>query len=423
MIYFQKCLSAYAASELHKRVKQLSLPLALILAGALVGLFFSAVLIYEHNGAKTEIGASVCGIDDTSSCKKAADSALGKPFGVPLALIGFFYYGALAAVGMLLVFVLYDLALDTLFWAALAGIAFDLFLLVYSVLILGSICRLCVITYCGTILIALGAWLLKKRGEKMIKPEKLSVSGKVAFSAVVVATLALGFFFQVNAESREAPQAKSEMTEEQKDLIRKINAEFYKQWKAGEIVAIDKPTTGAKGGARPVLTITEFADALCPHCKSMGIVLNDFVKKYPEKVRVIFRHYPLDIQCNNAMKNKFHIGACDLARAMECGEAQGKFWPMHDGVFMGQDTFMREPVTDKSIEGVANQAGLQSASFMSCYRSNATLGKVKADIAQGNRIKITGTPTTIINDRRLPGIPLEYVPGLLEKILEEESKK
>jgi protein-disulfide isomerase len=51
------------------------------------------------------------------------------------------------------------------------------------------------------------------------------------------------------------------------------------------------------------------------------------------------------------------------------------------------------------------------------------MAKVKADIAAGNRIKVTGTPTVIVNDRRLPGVPLEFVPGILEKILLEESKR
>jgi len=418
----QKCLSPCEPGRLHCIVKQLSLPFALVFVGAIMGLFFSAVLIYEHNGAKTEIGAGVCGVDGDGSCAKAAASSLGKPFGIPLAGIGFFYYGGIAALALVLVIALSDTVINALFWSLVAGLAFDIFLLLYSLFVLGSVCRLCAITYAATIISLIGAWLIQKRGEKMIKPDRLPVTAKVGFSSVLVASLALAFFFNANAVSKQEQNPTPGLTAEQTETLKKIYIEFHKTWKTSDKLGLDVPTSGAKGAANPVLTIMEFADALCPHCKSMGIVLGDFMKKHPDKVRVLFRHYPLDIQCNSAMKNKFHIGACDLARAMECGEAQGKFWPMHDGIFMGQENFMREPVTDASISTVANQAGLNAGSFMACYRAGTTLGKVKADIAQGNRIKITGTPTTIVNDRRLPGIPIEYIPGLLEKILEEESK-
>ena len=84
---------------------------------------------------------------------------------------------------------------------------------------------------------------------------------------------------------------------------------------------------------------------------------------------------------------------------------------------------MRNPVTDKGIESLAQGVGAGAGQFMACYRNQSTLGKVKADVAAGNRIKITGTPTVIVNDRRLPGVPLEYIPGILEKILVEESKR
>ncbi|GAB4428100.1 MAG: hypothetical protein OHK0011_10230 [Turneriella sp.] len=402
--------------------KSLFTPLLLVVAGALIGLVFSGALIYEHNGAKTQIGSTVCTVGETSSCDKAKESTMGKIFGLPLALYGYIFYGGIAALACFLLLSINETATSLLFWGAIAALAFDVYLLLYSVFLLGGICRMCAITYIGSALIVVGAYLFKKRSETMMKPETSSLAAKGSFSVILLLTVASGLFFHLNAQSNQSPEVAGKTAEERR-LREQLNEEFYRQWKTGETLGLDKPRSGNKGAANPVLTIIEFADPLCPHCKEMGIVLGAFVQKYPDKVKVIFRHYPLDIQCNSAMKRAFHIGACDLARAMECGEAQGKFWPMHDAIFAQQEAFMRNPVTEKAVESLATTAGANAAQLTGCFRNQSTMAKVKADIAAGNKIKVTGTPTTIVNDRRLPSVPLEFVPGILEKILFEESKR
>lgn len=401
--------------------KPLALAAALVLIGAFIGMLFSGILVYEHNGAKTEIGSAVCDVNAADSCNKARESAVGKVFGLPLALYGFVFYGTMVALAIFLLLALNDTALRLLLWGAFTAVAFDLFLLLYSIVVLGGICRLCAITYLASGLLAYGAYIFHRDGAKMMKAESITTIATGALAALLLATLATGYL--LHTASLQAQPVAVGATEQEQKLREQLNNEFYKQWKAGEVVKLDKPRTASKGAANPVITIMEFADPLCPHCKDMGIVLSEFVKKNPDKVRVIFRHYPLDIQCNDAMKRAFHVGACDLARAMECGDAQGKFWQMHDAVFMQQELFFRNPVTERGIESLAAGAGLNTAAMGACFKSQATMAKVKADIAAGNRIKITGTPTTIINDRRLPGVPLEFVPGILEKILLEESRR
>ncbi|HRP70378.1 MAG TPA: DsbA family protein, partial [Turneriella sp.] len=263
---------------------------------------------------------------------------------------------------------------------------------------------------------------LQRKGATLMKAEKLSIPASAAFTLLFIATIIVGFSIN-NSSLSAAPKRQLGETQKEAELREQLFNEFYRQWKAGEKLGLDTPKTGSKGAAHPTITVVEFADPLCPHCKSMGIVLDAFVKANAAKVRVIYRHYPLDIQCNSAMRQAFHQGACDLARAMECGAAQDKFWPVHDAVFQEQETFFRNPVTDKAIESIGQNAGVQVSLFAQCFKSQATMAKVKSDIAAGNRMKITGTPTVVINDRRLPSIPLEYISGVLEKILLEESKR
>ncbi|MBV6493713.1 MAG: hypothetical protein LDLANPLL_01736 [Turneriella sp.] len=396
--------------------------LLLILVGALIGLFFSAVLIYEHNGAETSIGSAVCDASHTSSCQKAATSSVGSIFGYPLALYGFIFYGGIFALAIFLFISLHETVMRLVFWGSIAAFAFDVFLFLYSISILGGVCRLCAITYIASALIVFGAFTLQRKGVDTMKSDKLSIPAASAFAVVFLVTLFMGFYFNSSALSAQVKPKEGE-TQKEAELKAQLLSEFYKQWKAAEKVGLDTPRTGTKGASKAILTVVEFADPLCPHCKSMGIVLDSFMKANADKVRVIYRHYPLDIQCNNAMRQAFHVGACDLARAMECGAAQDKFWPVHDAIFQEQENFFRNPVTDKAIENISVRAGVQTAPFVQCFKSQSTLGKVKNDVAMGNKLKITGTPTVLVNDKRLPSIPLEYVSGVLEKILIEESKR
>ncbi|HRP70875.1 MAG TPA: vitamin K epoxide reductase family protein, partial [Turneriella sp.] len=140
--------------------KALRIPLLIVILGALIGLFFSAVLIYEHNGAATSVGSAVCDAANASSCEKAATSTMGKILGFPLALYGFLFYGGMVALAVFLFISLHDTVMRLLYWGAVAALAFDIFLFLYSITILGAVCRLCAVTYAATSIMVIGAFLL-----------------------------------------------------------------------------------------------------------------------------------------------------------------------------------------------------------------------------------------------------------------------
>ncbi len=402
--------------------KKLALPLVLLFVGSLLGLVFSGALIYEHNGAKTQLGSTVCNVNDTSGCDKAKDSAIGKIFGLPLALYGYLFYGGVLALAAFVAFTPHEKAVQLLWWGAAAALAFDIFLLLYSLFVLGALCRLCAITYVATVTLFIGAFMLRKRTETLIKPERTRLAATGGFTLILLAVFTSGIFFHTDAVSRKGPQVQGK-TDQEKELREQLALEFYKQWKSKPLLRLDTPKSGNKGSQKPVVTIMEFADALCPHCKSMGIVLDAFVKEHKDKVKLIFRHYPLDNQCNVAMKGSFHVGSCGLAVAMECGEAQGKFWAMHDIIFANQEVFFRNPVTDKAVESMAQSAGLNAAQLTACFRSQHTMPKIKNDVQAGIKIPIEGTPTLVVNGRLLGGVPLQYMSDVLERILFEESNR
>src|SRR5205085_4648509 len=74
----------------------------------------------------------------------------------------------------------------------------------------------------------------------------------------------------------------------------------------------------AKGSAKAPVTIVEFSDYLCPFCKRAQPALSAIEKRYGDKVRFVFRDYPIE---------QLHPGATKAAEAARCATEQGKFWP------------------------------------------------------------------------------------------------
>lgn len=160
------------------------------------------------------------------------------------------------------------------------------------------------------------------------------------------------------------------------------------------------------GAKQPELTIEEFSDYECPHCRRAHKHARSLAADYPDKVRMVHRHYPLDNACNPAISSPFHQRACELAMATECAAEQGKFWEMNDAIFSVQDTIR---VDDINLGKLAVQLGLDASEFKKCLETGATKHKVSRDIADGTRKGIQGTPTFYIDDQPFVGIVPEVV--------------
>jgi protein-disulfide isomerase len=79
-----------------------------------------------------------------------------------------------------------------------------------------------------------------------------------------------------------------------------------------------------KGAATAPVTIVEFSDFHCPFCKRVLPTLAQIESQYGDKVKLIFRDYPID---------QLHPGARKAHEAARCANEQGKFWAYHDLLF------------------------------------------------------------------------------------------
>ena len=151
------------------------------------------------------------------------------------------------------------------------------------------------------------------------------------------------------------------------------------------------PTTGvpAKGPATAPVTLIEFSDFECPYCGNMEPVLKQVEKNYGDKVRFVYRQFPLPW---------VHPYALKAAEASLCANEQNRFWEYHDALFANQ-----RDLTVESLKKRAADLKLDTAQFNTCLDSGKEAAAISKDVAAGHQAGVDGTPTLFINGRMMYG--------------------
>lgn len=176
------------------------------------------------------------------------------------------------------------------------------------------------------------------------------------------------------------------------------------------LVDADNATYGPSDAA---VTVVEFADFQCGYCKRMSYTIKALKEQYGDRVRFVFKHFPMSPSCNNAVKNDRHPFACLAAVAGQCANKQGKFWEFHDITFKNQRNLERE-----DLLSYAREVGLDEAAFTSCLADPAMLQAVANDVEQSKAHQITGTPRIFVNGKQFKGlVPQELLEAELNQQL------
>jgi protein-disulfide isomerase len=147
------------------------------------------------------------------------------------------------------------------------------------------------------------------------------------------------------------------------------------------------------GAPNAAVTIEEFADFQCPTCATMHPVVKELRATYGDRVRVIFRNFPLNIPA--------HDKAYDAAVAAEAAGLQGKFWDMQNLLFTNQQNWSRASDYRKIFEGYAQTLGLDVNKFATDMAGIPAKNRVDADLQRGRSLAVGSTPTFYINGRKL----------------------
>ncbi len=159
----------------------------------------------------------------------------------------------------------------------------------------------------------------------------------------------------------------------------------------------------AQGPADAPVTIVEFSDFECPFCGQVVPTLRQIKEHYGDKVRLVFRQFPL---------TSIHPHSQKAAEAAICALQQGKFWEMHDAMF-GDQKALEVPDLKKKAATV----GLDTAKFDQCLDSGQSADRIKDDERAGTLVGVSGTPAMFINGRSLSGAqPYDAI----AKVIDEE---
>ncbi len=162
----------------------------------------------------------------------------------------------------------------------------------------------------------------------------------------------------------------------------------------------DDPSLGID---KAQVTIVAFSDFQCPSCARFVPTIKQLKARYGDKVRIIFRDFPLPI----------HKEAPKAAEAASCANEQGKFWEMHDKLFNNQNNLQIQ-----DLKRYAADIGLDLADFNQCLDSGKYAKEWQEDMADGSRYGVSGTPTFFINGRLVVGtVPYEVFTQIIEEEL------
>ena len=168
------------------------------------------------------------------------------------------------------------------------------------------------------------------------------------------------------------------------------------------VVKVEAAGRPEKGGKNAPVTIIMFSDYECPFCQRGEQVVDQVMRTYGDRVRLVFRDYPLPM----------HKDARPAAEAAACANAQGKYWPYHDKLFANQ-----QALGEDKLKAYAGEVGLDQAKFDECLAKKPFAAAVDKDVADGAKVGVTGTPAFFVNGRMLSGAqPFEK----FKEVIDEE---
>lgn len=167
----------------------------------------------------------------------------------------------------------------------------------------------------------------------------------------------------------------------------------------------DRPWTG---GANAPVTIVEFTDFECPSCANTQPVLENLVKEFGDKVKLVAHSFPLEQ----------HKHAFKAAEAAEAAREQGKYWEYTLILFKNQ----KELEVD-NLKSYAGLLGLDRKRFDDALDSGKFTDAVKQELSIGDRIGVESTPSIFINGKRVREKTREALKAAIEAAFKDAAKK
>lgn len=216
---------------------------------------------------------------------------------------------------------------------------------------------------------------------------KTHLGTMIGFAVVLIMGATGGYVFWQEVQ-RQLPDAN-----EFEQLVRTR----YGQSRTTENEAKEKPTVDDDPSIGPVdapVTIIAFEDFECPYSAQVFRTEKQMMQEFEGKVKFVYRDFPL---------SSVHPNAVEASEAAQCANDQGKFWEMHDLLFIYQKN-----LTSDMMQEAARSLNLDMTTFTACMDSNLHAEEIMSDYEDAVNAGVSGTPTYFFNGIRVEGnLPLE----------------
>lgn len=376
---------------------------------ALGGLALSIISLVHYIRMRLGIneGASFCNISAQFNCDLVNRSRWAAFFGIPLASYGGAFY--------LFIFLLSFLK-HRAFKAGLSFVLtavsaiFSIFLFFVSKYEIGTFCLLCIGMYIVNILLFLAAIMLWRDRHDKPRGEEVSF-GRQIFPLLFMILAALLYLIS--------------STNVVYSILSSGDSAFLRNWRSEPVMAFrieDKSVISrdfTSGPADAPIQVLEFSDLECGACRRFAEILKEVSADYPEKVKVVFKNYPLDKTCNPALRSDMHLNACFAAEFARCAGEQGKFWQAVEYIFAvdPEKRLENRNYIRQELESSYETLALDREAIGECLRSGRQMSKIKSDIKEGDKLGIAGTPAVWINGKRAAHLGEEVLRSIFDDIL------
>jgi len=392
----------------------------------LLGLGATAASAYVHYRLVRDPSfISFCDVNATVNCTTAYLSAYGSLLGIPVALLGVCWFAGiwLLQIGASVARVPQpDHVPGYLFALSVPALALALYLAYAAFFVLHAACVLCIVTYVAIV----GIFILSgmtTRFSMTTLPARLTrdlrslTTSPVALVAALLfltgAASALAFFPRDGArEGSETPAAAAAaqaaagapISAAEQEQIQKYLTEAPRQ-----MIPVDQPA--------PVVVV-KFNDYQCPPCRQTFDLYKPLKAKWekeaPGQVKWVTKDFPLETECNGAIKGNVHQIACEAAAAVRMARQNGKADDMESWIFANQSSLTLAGLKQaaQTVGGVAN--------FDQQYPTILT--DVRGDTALGGLLGVGQTPTFYLNGVKLPVLQPEFLNAAIAFELKRTSK-
>jgi uncharacterized membrane protein/protein-disulfide isomerase len=366
---------------------------------AVAGLADAVYLSISHYRAYTDIAySSFCAISKSINCDTVSQSPYSIFMGLPVPVWGIIGY---------LFFLLFlplaksKDAAQKRTWAILLLVAFgfsaySVILAIISSFIIHSYCIMCILSYAISFLLLFYTQMIRNRfnSEPIVSGLKLDLRFLLnrrsyifsVFTPFLLALILIKFFFPAYW-NLEQPTLSSQISK--------------------GITADRHPWIGAES---PELVITEYTDYQCFQCKKMHYFIRQLISRYPEKIRLVHRHFPMDHEFNPIVKEPFHVGSGKMALLAISAATKDKFWQMNDVLF---DRAGKKGTLN--LKELADEVGISFQDLGRSINDPAIRLQLYRDIRDGLKLDIDGTPAFVINDKLyLAQIPPEIIKDVIK---------